>query len=241
MALSVVVVRALVVTQRDDLSEDAFGGPIGLSRWLIGGERPVAVCGFCRTVNRDSARFCKACDGKLPAFYAANQRPVGEPAEEGSATPAARSRLLPLLALAAAVLALFAAGWFWNEHRTAMALQEQAAPSLPLVMAPAPAQATAVLPLAAPLGPSDAALVDVRVDLSEPDPRPQSARRARVSGVGPASDGPLARCAGLNFFSRAICMNDSCAVRANGRHPQCADVVRQRRIDEARRNPLMAD
>lgn len=252
MAISVVVVRALVVTQRDHLSEDAFGGPIGFSRWLFRGDRPVAICGFCRTVNRDSAKFCKACDGKLPAFYAAGDAQAGLRAVQAAATPAVRSRLLPSLVLAVAVLVLFAVGWFWHEQHSAIALQAEATPSALPRIAQAPARAapatmppaaygtvnSAVAPDAPPVE-FDAAAAGTRADALRQNPRPQSAPRA--STAGQLSDGPLARCAGLNFFSRAICMNDSCAVRANGRHPQCADVLRQRRIDEARRNPLLAD
>ena len=49
----------------------------------------------------------------------------------------------------------------------------------------------------------------------------------------------LASCGSLNFISRAICMNNACAQPALGRSRSCADAVRQRRIDEARRNPML--
>ncbi|MEO5737982.1 MAG: hypothetical protein ABIQ82_11040 [Variovorax sp.] len=49
----------------------------------------------------------------------------------------------------------------------------------------------------------------------------------------------LASCSSLNFISRAICMNNTCAQPALGRSRSCADAVRQRRIDEARRNPML--
>ena len=54
---------------------------------------------------------------------------------------------------------------------------------------------------------------------------------ARVSGRD-----PTAQCAELNFFSRAICVNNVCADPAFVSHPQCQTARLQRQQDEARRN-----
>lgn len=76
----------------------------------------------------------------------------------------------------------------------------------------------------------------VRASLSSATPRP---------GIAPSTTpraalrGQLARCESLNFFSRAICMNNSCSPQAVATSAECAPVVRQRRIDEARRNPVL--
>ena len=47
---------------------------------------------------------------------------------------------------------------------------------------------------------------------------------------------PTAQCAALNFFSRAICVNNVCADSVFASHPQCQAARRQRQHDEARRN-----
>jgi hypothetical protein len=51
--------------------------------------------------------------------------------------------------------------------------------------------------------------------------------------------GAVASCGGLNFLSRAVCMNNVCAQPGMSRSGQCVDAVRQRRLDEARRNPTL--
>lgn len=67
-----------------------------------------------------------------------------------------------------------------------------------------------------------------------PTPAPTSASAsasARVIGRD-----PTAQCAALNFFSRAICVNNVCADPVFARHPQCQTARLQRQHDEARRN-----
>jgi hypothetical protein len=49
----------------------------------------------------------------------------------------------------------------------------------------------------------------------------------------------LAVCDGGNFLVRAICVNTRCAEPKAARLEQCREAVRQRRIDEARRNPTL--
>lgn len=58
-----------------------------------------------------------------------------------------------------------------------------------------------------------------------------SAAPARVAGHD-----PTAQCAELNFFSRAICVNNVCADSAFANSAQCQTARLQRRQDEARRN-----
>lgn len=57
--------------QGSPLSIDAFAGFAGMLRMRFQSDQPVVVCRLCRTVNRDEAKFCAGCGGKLPAFYAA--------------------------------------------------------------------------------------------------------------------------------------------------------------------------
>ena len=48
----------------------AFGNLVDLARLQVG--TPSAeICDACNTINMGSARYCKCCSRKLPAFYAA--------------------------------------------------------------------------------------------------------------------------------------------------------------------------
>jgi hypothetical protein len=47
----------------------AFGNLIDLAR-LQTGTASAEICEACSTINMGSARFCKCCSHKLPAFYA---------------------------------------------------------------------------------------------------------------------------------------------------------------------------
>src|SRR5215207_3074829 len=46
----------------------AFGSLIDLAR-LQTGDATAEICEACSTINLGSAKFCKGCDHKLPAFY----------------------------------------------------------------------------------------------------------------------------------------------------------------------------
>jgi hypothetical protein len=47
----------------------AFGNLIDLARLQVG-TPTVEICNACNTINMGSARHCKCCSHKLPAFYA---------------------------------------------------------------------------------------------------------------------------------------------------------------------------
>jgi len=139
------------------------------------------------------------------------------------------------------------------------AAARQSAPTVPVAVASAPTDVTPVQ--LAPLGSSvDVALTPID-DTRAPTtvstlPAPvakhaaQQAPRSRSdapAAVPPAHAvvarqrhvDPLASCRPLNFFARAICMNDTCAQRQFARHSACGTVLAQRRVDEARRNPTL--
>ncbi|MGJ7508339.1 hypothetical protein [Variovorax sp. GT1P44] len=59
------------------------------------------------------------------------------------------------------------------------------------------------------------------------------------AGSGRQRQDVLAGCSGLSFFARAVCVNNRCAEPKAARVGQCREAVRQRRIDEARRNPVL--
>jgi hypothetical protein len=111
-------------------------------------------------------------------------------------------------------------------------------------LAPTAAVALALAPAPEPEAP---ALVREDADAT-PTPAPAAPRRsARPPGRTAAPSnfarasawGPLAQCAGLNFIFRAVCTNNRCAQPTARRSMQCAEPLRQRRLDEARRNPLL--
>ena len=260
-------------------SSAAFGGVIELSQLWMGTDEdsgPV-VCISCRTINRASAKVCKGCDGRLPAFYAAGGgSDAGEAPPSGDApvraeplpTPRARA-VFPALAqwstvvwVAAALLVLYAAFGLWYTAYSASVRRPPGPAQLSLQAAapapdPAPASARTIDALNITLQPEAAS--DLRVGVPAPAPQPavrapvQQARAdlprkalsASTEPLAPASRlrswDPLAACRGLNLFARAICMNNSCAQRASAGHPQCVQVLRQRRLDEARRNPTLVN
>ena len=60
-----------------------FGNLIDLARFWAGCST-AEICDTCRTINRDSARFCKGCTHKLPRFYAEMEPAESMPAREQS-------------------------------------------------------------------------------------------------------------------------------------------------------------
>ncbi len=94
---------------------------------------------------------------------------------------------------------------------------------------PAPAAAAGAKVPAAP------ASVSVSVQVPTPAPAPVPAARPRAAAE------PGAVCAGMNFFSAARCMAEQCQDARFKAHPQCDAVRQQQRLDDERRNPLMAN
>lgn len=283
-----VALTARFVTPRKPVAAPAFGGLVDLCRIFFqpGRSMPV-VCSECQTINRFSAKVCKGCDGKLPAFYTAGDphamapsgafgafAAVGAPARapSGARALAVPARWVTVVWIAGALIALFGAFGLWYALHSSAArpVSAQHAP-LALMPAPAPRAAESVPPAAdlaltadasKAIPPPAQALVDgpieappsaVRQVVRAPiearpvEPRPEARRRAAVPPVEPraaavpraAAASPLAMCGELNFFARAICLNNTCAQPARARHPQCVQVLRQRRLDEARRNPTL--
>ncbi|MEJ8822168.1 hypothetical protein WKW80_08955 [Variovorax humicola] len=62
-------------------------------------------------------------------------------------------------------------------------------------------------------------------------------RTVRPQHVLSATSARVARCEEMNFLSRAVCMNRECAQPSAVHMSSCAQAIRQRRLDEARRNP----
>jgi hypothetical protein len=228
----------------------AFGDLLDLAR--CGKDVPEEICDACQTINLGHRRFCKGCGGKLPAFYATAQALAGPP-------PAVRTRLNIRGRTVAA-----ASGWVGTLLLVVVAAGSLSMMDFPAIDATARVNEplTAIPPapvqeVASPRPASGAAEdmtsdpglatddeVDENGELDKaPGPRKSSsgvarrfARQAPRAGAGEAAK--LARCDTLNFFSRAMCINRECAQPPLMYASSCAEPRRQRRIDEARRNPM---
>ncbi|VTU41049.1 hypothetical protein H4CHR_05783 [Variovorax sp. PBS-H4] len=239
-----------------------FGSLLDLVR-LRSAPAQAEVCEVCRTINARHARFCKGCDGKLPAYFAAVEAETHpSPLITGNHARARSSRyaLLALGGLWATVtaVALFLAHGPRDAGVPSLPLEHAALPApieraVALVDPPAAADtarlAQGLLPVAAT--PADAPPLMPALEAAMPSSPPESPvtaksartssplaskpRLARSAGV----ETPIARCGGLNFVARAVCMNSECARPEMRRSAQCGETVRQQRLDEARRNPTL--
>jgi hypothetical protein len=239
----------------------AFGSLLDLARFH-GEPAEGEVCEACQTINARHARFCKGCDGKLPAYFATvDSETHPSPLMSAGDAEVRRSRyavfaLIGLWGTVAAVALILARG-----------PREVGVPTRPLAHAalPAPIERTvarvdpmaaaetarvvqSLVPVAA--APSDAApaLAPTPAEENAPEASPVNPRPARTSAPPPPKPGavrsagvasPVARCDGLGFIGRAVCMNNQCARPEMRRSAQCAETVRQQRLGEARRNPKL--
>jgi len=239
----------------------AFGSLLDLARFH-GEPAEGEICEACQTLNACHARFCKGCDGKLPAYFATvDGETHSSPLMSAGDAEARRSRyavfaLVGLWGTVAAVALVLAHGPR-NAGVPSRPLEHAALPApieraVALVDPPAAAEtarvAQGLVPVAAT--PSDAqppaALEPVADDpIEAPAINPRGARPssppAAKSGAVRSAGAPaaLAQCGGLNFFARAVCMNNLCARPQMRRSAQCAETVRQQRLGEARRNPKL--
>jgi hypothetical protein len=271
------------VTPPASTPSQAFGGVLELSQLLMttsNDSKPV-VCTECRTINLASAKLCKGCDGKLPAYYAASDAggdttpdpkvSRAEPAPEPRVRTYVKrfapwstvmwaavvlvgfyvafglwyafysaSTRMPSQPLAASVSAPKAVVHAPISAQTPEPNAVRAADALNVTLQSAPA-ANHVPPEAAPAVPQMvvAPVRVARADLPRAAPSASSPPRPTPASYARGGSDPLAMCRGRDPFTRAICMNNSCAQRASASHPGCADVLRQRRLDEARRNPTL--
>lgn len=71
--------------------------------------------------------------------------------------------------------------------------------------------------------------------------KPAASRLRTATVQRPGVADPLMTCRSLSLLARAICLNDRCAQSQLAGHPRCTEVLAQRRIDEARRNPVLSN
>lgn len=142
------------------------------------------------------------------------------------------------------VLALvLATGLMWYlGQSTAAQVRASATPSVLPQASPAAAPGQRSERDAAALAAADAAiaLLSKPPEILAPDnlapEKPTAVRPTRpLAGRSVAND-PTLQCNELNFFSRAICINNVCADPAFASNPQCKTARLQRQRDEARRN-----
>jgi hypothetical protein len=176
----------------------------------------------------------------------------------GAVLPAARE----VLVLAAVLVLLFTAFglWYW---RHSSAVHRPAAPAAAVKPSPplaAPSVHLAPVPTKRMQDPDPLTLAEAAI-LAEPvAPPPEPPEPSmpsmplppsrRIQGPAPpvpparlaaVANDPLAPCRALNIFARAVCMNNQCAQPTHADRPQCVQVRRQRQLDEARRNPTLAN
>ena len=264
----------------------AFGGVLELSQLLMttsNDSKPV-VCTECRTINLASAKLCKGCDGKLPAYYAAASDAGGDTPPDpkvSRAEPAPEPRVRTyvnrfapwstVMWAAVVLVGFYVVFGLWYAFYSATTrvpppsqhLAASVAAPKPVALAPISTQtpepnpvrtadalnvtlqsapaANHVPPEAAPAVPHAVAapVREARASLPRTAPSASNAPRPTPASYSRGGSDPLAMCHGRDPFTRAICMNNSCAQRASASHPGCANVLRQRRLDEARRNPTL--
>ena len=239
----------------------AFGSVLDLVR-LRSGPAQAEVCEACQTINPCHARFCKGCDGKLPAYFATvDSETHPSPLMSAGDAEVRRSRyailaLIGLWGTVAAVALVVARG-----------PREAGVPTRPLAHAalPAPIERTvarvdpvaaaetarlaqSLLPVVAAPSEAAPAVAPAPAEVIAREESPVKARAARTSAPPAPKPGalrsagvasPLARCGDLGFIGRAVCMNNQCARPEFRRSAQCAETIRQQRLGEARRNPKL--
>jgi hypothetical protein len=221
-----------------------------------------ASCPSCHTVNRGRVTRCRACGEAMPS---AVDEQIEAPLPRGANSKAdlflSNSRPLRnvlLLVLAPAVL-LSSAFVGWQMSRAASTtLSEparlvQAHPIAPNAPLPALGLRKQLQEIAMTTPEASPSVTNVAPWPEEPAvksgdysdgkvaaPSSFSTRKAqsRPRAVRVTSD-PLAACRSQGFFARAICINTRCAEPGASRFGQCRQAIRQRKIDEARRNPTL--
>jgi len=249
-----------LTSPRTSGSAIAFGDLLDLAPWRS--QSPRSVCEACQTINLGSRRYCKGCTGKLPAYYATNGPTASQPTNTQGGSPL-QARRVPTMASGCmgALLIVVAAA-------TGFPLSESA-PSEPAVveravlqpLAPVALPAQAPVPMALQPEPTTHAIVealpepglsaaeedDEETVAEAPVERPQRKVAAVRTQRPPTQHAPgvqsasaqLAKCDEMNFFARAMCVNRTCAEPSAARASSCAQPIRQRRLDEARRNPTL--
>ena len=218
------------------------------------------TCPSCHTVNGGRALHCRACGESVPSTIddqVENAR--AHDASEKADDPDVRALNNVLRLALAPSLVLFAAFVAWYATRMESGVRFE--PSATAVSTPAATVVTHAA-LASQGDRSRVATFESRthngdteiqpgrdgpqVDNDvEPVAQPSAAstfskRKSRSQWKAAALEpDPLAACRKRNFLARAVCVNARCAEPRASRFGECREALRQRRIDEARRNPTL--
>ncbi len=219
-------------------------------------------CPSCHTVNRGRVTRCRACGEAMPS--AADEQIEASPPRSTngkadlffSSSRPLRNVLLLVLAPALLLSSVFVvwqlsrAGSRTLSEPARLAQAHPVAPSVPLPalvprkqpqeIAKATPEISAGPKNVAPWPEEPAAQNDGDSDGTVAASSSSSTRKAssHPRAVRVTSD-PLAACRSQGFFARAICINTRCAEPGASRFGQCRQALRQRKIDEARRNPTL--
>ena len=218
------------------------------------------TCEFCQTVNHGGALRCRTCGGALTSSHEEEDAaaPVGRPEpaalREYRDVSDARALCSALLLVLVPSLLLFTTFASWHQIRTAAKPPQTST----TIARQGPQNAWTQPPngLAAHdrhtrerAASSHPQLQPIAHESSEPTaeaalPAPSKSPTSRPKAVSPVSGSrgerdPLAACSGRHFIARAVCVNNQCAEPRMGQLPQCKEALRQRRIDESRRNPTL--
>ncbi len=209
-----------------------FGGAVGLL-WRRG-RSPMQVCDFCRTAGALKAR-CEVCGAGQSPYSDASPKSPDKSDLRLAAVPlhtialvVGRTLILPLLMFTA-----FSA-WYAMHHQSRDYNAQENQPKSQLAAAHAAStigdnRVTSYATL--PQRSSEKAMTGKIVI-------PRKPRGAQRSSGAEAA---LNLCVGRNVLMRAVCRNNVCAAPYQAQLPQCAETVAQRRIDEARRNPVLVN
>lgn len=187
---------------------------------------PIQVCAFCRTAGSRKAR-CDVCGTvHMPHETSSTTSPITGDEGQGAVPLVPIVRVMARLLIVPLLLFTAFCVWYALHHRSQSYDSQQAQSAAPVSMAQEPVNVKARSPqgYVAPVVAS----------------APSASRRStsyRPSG-GERSAG---LCAGRNVLMRAVCMNNICALPNHARQLQCAAAVAQRRLDEERRNPVLAN
>ncbi|MEJ8851973.1 hypothetical protein [Variovorax rhizosphaerae] len=216
---------------------------------------------MCQTINLGSRRYCKGCTGKLPAYYSANASLASQQSTRQRVAPPQPRRVSLASGCMGALLIVVAAA-------TGLPLVESAQSEAPVErtllqpLAPIALPARAAMPVAVPPESTTLAISEAppetgfsaadedeyetleKAAVDRPSRRVAAVKRQapppqHVPAVQSAAV-QLAKCDELNFFARAMCVNRTCAEPSAARASSCAQPIRQRRLDEARRDPTLA-
>jgi len=245
----------------------AFGGlDLLLESMLKNSQADFATCDFCQTLNHRTSSRCKGCAGKLPS--PADDVDATRRATRQRGAPHAASRrelsnvLLWVLAIPLAMFVAFACWQQSNQRASRVAALRTEPASTQSARQPPSMRQLAALAEASPRsvgGPQEAVAKVLATDSrptvleseeivdsgQQPDAQPTQAARPARAKLATATASrrsaidPAAACDGENFFMRAICINRTCAEAQASRSPRCLQAIKQRRIDEVRRNPTV--